>query len=56
MLSTILLEGTGSTYGKSTKGKNDWKGGIEVLKVAIILTEVLIQVKGKGMPKRDGGN
>ena len=28
-------------HGKITKGRNDWKGGIEVLKVVIILTEVL---------------
>ena len=33
-------------HGKSTKGRNDWKGGIDVLKVVIMLTEVLIQVKG----------
>ena len=43
--------------GKAPK-ENDWKGGIEVLKVVIILTEVPIQVKGEEMPtvKRDGWN
>ena len=43
-------------HGKSTKGRNDWKGRIEVLKVVIILTEVLIQVKGEGLPKTRWGN
>ena len=42
-------------HGKGTKGRNDWKGGIEVLKVVIILTEVLIQVKGEGLPKTRWG-
>jgi hypothetical protein len=42
-------------HGKITKGRNDWKGGIEVLKVVIILTEVLIQVKGEGMPNTRWG-
>ena len=42
-------------HGKITKGRNDWKGGIEVLKVVIILTEVLIQVKGEEMPTVEMG-
>ena len=42
-------------HGKSTKERNDWKGGIEVLKVVIVLTEVLIQVKGEERPNTRWG-
>ena len=42
-------------HGKSTKGRSNWKGEIEVLKVVIILTEVLIQVKGEGRPNTRWG-
>ena len=44
--------------GKAAKEGMIGKGEIEVLKVVIILTEVLIQVKGEEMPtvKRDGWN
>ena len=41
-------------HGKSSK-ENDWKEGVEVLKVVMILTEVLIQVKGEGLPKTRWG-
>ena len=39
-------------HGKSSK-ENDWKEGVEVLKVVIIRTEVLIKVQGEWMPHRD---
>ena len=35
---------------KQQRKINDWKGGVEVLKVVILLTEVLIKVKGEWMP------
>jgi hypothetical protein len=35
-------------HGQSIKGRNNWRGGIGVLKVVIILTEVLIKDLGEG--------
>ena len=42
-------------HGKSSKRRNDWKGGLRVLKVVILLTEVLIKVKGEWMPNTRWG-
>ena len=40
---------------KQQRKINDWKGGVEVLKVVILLTEVLIKVKGEWMPNTRWG-
>ena len=42
-------------HGKSSKRRNDWKGGLRVLKVVILLTEVLIKVKAGWMPNTRWG-